>query len=412
MTSKEKAGRKLRKILGWAAPCAGMLAALVTVLLLIKPSVRWDRIKTGTVSEGDIDFSVFASGHIAPGHQETINSPIESRILEVFRKAGDIVEKGDPIVRLDLSEIQTEYLNMEDEARMKELELEKLRITNSNSLDELQMQIDVDRMELEKLAAALENEIYLDSIGAGTPDKVREARLAHTVAGIKLDNNLRKIENEKRLAKADENIKDLDLKIFRKKMEYERKLLEESRILAPWPATVVAVNNEIGARVSQTDMVVTLADLSRFKVEGRIGDRQSDRIGLGMEVAVIAGGDTIGGRVSGLSPVSSEGTIPFTVQLDNERNPALRSGLRCEIYIIYAYEKNVLRLPNGNYYKGPGKYWLFVKEGNVAKRREITLGEANFYYVEVISGIEGGDEVILENTDRYRKLDKIKIKKT
>ena len=99
--------------------------------------------------------------------------------------------------------------------------------------------------------------------------------------------------------------------------------------------------------------------------------------------------------VSVLSPMSTDGLISFTVQLDDESAPGLRSGLKCDIYVVYAYRENVLRLPSGTYYKGEGNYDLFVREGDRLVRRRVALGEANYDYVEVISGIEPGEQVVI-----------------
>ena len=55
-----------------------------------------------------IEVSVSASGKVVPAFEEIINSPINSRIVEVYRKGGDSVEIGTPILKLDLHSTETE----------------------------------------------------------------------------------------------------------------------------------------------------------------------------------------------------------------------------------------------------------------------------------------------------------------
>ena len=151
--------------------------AVVLLAVLIQPSVRENSLRLATVDTGSIEFAVSATGKVVPGYEEVINSPISSRVVEVYKRAGEVVQAGEPLLRLDLAAVQTEYDNMLDEEQMKELQLEKLRITNRNNITEMEMNIDIQEMELDRKAAALRNEKYLDSLGAGTPEKVREAEL-------------------------------------------------------------------------------------------------------------------------------------------------------------------------------------------------------------------------------------------
>ena len=79
--------------------------------------------------------------------------------------------------------------------------------------------------------------------------------------------------------------------------------------------------------------------------------------------------------------------------------------------MVYAYRENVLRLPSGTYYKGEGNYDLFVREGDRLVRRRVALGEANYDYVEVISGIEPGEQVVISDMQDYAKQHPLKRNK-
>ena len=171
---------------------AGVAAAVLAVVLLavlIQPSVRESSLKLAAADVGSINFAVSATGKVVPGYEETINAPISSRVLEVFKRAGDVVQAGEPLLKLDLAAAQAEYDKLEDEEQMKILRLDQMRISNRNQLSEMEMRIKIQEMELDRKEAALRNERYLDSLGAGTPDKVREAELAYTVASMEIGRN-------------------------------------------------------------------------------------------------------------------------------------------------------------------------------------------------------------------------------
>ena len=96
------------------------------------------------------------------------------------------MDVGTPILRLDLLSAETDYKKQLDEEQMKQLQLEQLAIQNRSKLSEMEMQLKVSRMELNRKEVELRNERYLDSLGAGTTDKVRQVELDYNVSLLKL----------------------------------------------------------------------------------------------------------------------------------------------------------------------------------------------------------------------------------
>ena len=70
----------------------------------------------------------------------------------------------------------------------------------------------------------------------------------------------------------------------------------------------------------------------------------------------------------------------------------------------------MLRIKNGSFYSGPGDYTLFVLEGNVLTPREVKLGECNYDYIEVVEGLEEGEQVVVSDMSKYKGKEKLKVK--
>ena len=153
---------------------------------------------------------------------------------------------------------------------MKSLQLEQQRVTNHNKLSEMEMNLKVSRMELDRKAVELRNERYLDSLGAGTTDKVRQVELDYNVSILKLKEDEQKYKNEQALAEADLKVKELELNIFRKSLAETRRTLEDAQIRSPRKAILTYVNNEIGSQDRQGAKVAIVSDLSHFKIEVRL----------------------------------------------------------------------------------------------------------------------------------------------
>ncbi|MDR2496034.1 MAG: efflux RND transporter periplasmic adaptor subunit [Tannerellaceae bacterium] len=409
---KAERQRALRRvILKWATGVAIAVAAIWLLIVMLQPGLRRQDLTIARVDRGTIEVSVSASGRVTPAFEEIVNSPIDSRIVEVYKKGGDMVEAGDPILRLDLQTAETDYRKLLDEEQMKALQLEQLRVGNRSKLSEMEMKLKVSRMELARKEVELRNERYLDSLGAGTTDKVRQVELNYNVGLLQLNEDEQKYSNETLLAEADVKVKELELNIFRKSLAEVKRTLDDARIRSPRKAVLTYINNEIGAQVRQGSRVAIVSDLSHFKIEGEIADTYGDRIAVGNRTVVRIGTERIAGMVSDVTPLSRNGVISFTVQLAEDNHPRLRSGLKADVHVINSIREDVLRVANASYYNGGrGEYELFVVSGDRLVRRKVQLGESNFEFVEVLGGLQAGDEVVVSDMADFSGRDQLKLK--
>ena len=127
---------------------------------------------------------------------------------------------------------------------------------------------------------------------------------------------------------------------------------------------------------------------------------------------VKVGSEKLEGTVSSVTPLSKNGVISFTVQLHDDSHRRLRSGLKTDVYVMNAVKEDVLRLANASYYVGRGDYDLFVRTGEgELQKRKVRLGESNFEYVEVVSGLEPGETVVVSDMSQYKNKSRLKVKR-
>jgi len=398
------------KFIKLGAVILASVIAIAVVISLLRESINLKNIQLSTVDTGTIEVSVSASGKVVPAFEETIIAPIESRIVEVYKKAGDSVDVGTPLVKLDLQSIETDYRKMLDELQMRQYRLEQQRIKNNSTLSNTEMQLKVNDMQIDKMQVEVRNERYLDSIGAGTTDKVRETELSYNVAKLEQEQARKKFENDKQVAGSELRVQELELEIFRKTLAETKRILDDAQIRSPRKAILTYINNQVGTRVPQGTQVAILSDLSHFKIDGEIADSYGDRISTGNKVVVRIGSEELTGVVSSVTPLSKNGVIQFSVQLEDDSHSRLRSGLKTDVYVMNAVKDDVMRIANGPYYSGPGTYELFMMTGNSLERRKVQLGESNYEFVEVMSGLKPGDRVMVSDMSQYRNKSKLKMK--
>ena len=399
-----------KKIIRYGGIGVASIVVISVLISLMRTGVKAKDLVLSTVDKGTIEVSVSASGKVVPAFEEIINSPINTRIVEIYKKGGDSVDVGTPILKLDLQSVETDYKKLLDEEQMRSYKLDQLRVNNQTKLNDLSMKIKVSAMQLNRKKVELRNEQYLDSLGSGTTDKVRQAELSYNVAQLEYEQLKQQYDNEKEVLAAEYKVQELDFSIFRKGLAEMKRTLDDAQVRSPRKAILTYINNQIGAQVSQGSQLAVISDLSHFKVEGEIADTYGDRVAAGGKAIVKIGSEKLEGTVSSVTPLSKNGVISFTVQLNEDNNRRLRSGLKTDVYVMNAVKEDVMRIANASYYVGRGEYDLFVCDSDKEiVKRKVQLGDSNFEFVEVISGLQPGDQVVVSDMSQYKNKNKLKL---
>lgn len=399
-----------KKIIRYGGIGVASVIVISVLISFMRTGVKTKDLVFSTVDKGTIEVSVSASGKVVPAFEEIINSPINTRIVEIYKKGGDSVDIGTPILKLDLQSVETDYKKLLDEEQMRSYKLNQLRVNNQTKLNDLAMKIKVSAMQLNRKKVELRNEQYLDSLGSGTTDKVRQAELSYNVAQLEYEQLEQQYDNEKEVLAAEYKVQELDFSIFRKGLAEMKRTLDDAQIRSPRKAILTYINNQIGAQVSQSSQLAVISDLSHFKVEGEIADTYGDRVAAGGKAIVKIGSEKLEGTVSSVTPLSKNGVISFTVQLNEDNNRRLRSGLKTDVYVMNAVKEDVMRIANASYYVGRGEYELFVRNSDKEiVKRKVQLGDSNFEFVEVASGLQPGDQVVVSDMSNYKNKNKLKL---
>lgn len=393
----------------------GIASAVVVVGVIItsymlKPSIQASVIETATAQQGVIEISIGATGSVVPFYEEIITSPIATKILDVYKKAGEEVKKGDTILQLDLSSANVDFQADQDDIKIKKYQLEQYRVTALSELKDLEMQVKIDEMKLKRMETSHLNEFYLDSIGASTKDKVKQSKLECEVAQLQFEQLKLKVNNLQETMASNLKVYELHYNIALNKFSIKNKRLGEAQIISPRNATLSWVNDQIGANIDPGAQLAILSDLNQFKVKAEVSDSYAGDFLVGNRVEIKIGNKFYAGSISNIIPAIVNGRINFTIVLDDSSNDMLRTGLKVDVYIINSIKTDVIKIPNRSYYSGPGEYHLWIVKQNVAEKRLVQLGECSSSEVEVIEGITPGETIIISNMSSFRNKHKLQIR--
>lgn len=387
--------------------------AVIAMGSLTEESVNIADIRLSAADRGDIDAAVNGNGTIVAAFEEVIVSPVNSRILEVYHHSGDIVEEGTPLLKLDLGEASTREASERDELAMMRLDHQRLQASHRTRLSDLRMQIKVAEMKLRRQEVEVANERHLDSIGSGTTDRVREAEFALRTQRLELEQLREQLANEQRMLQAEDDAKLLEISIKENNLAQTSRILADAEIRSPRRATVTSISDRLGTTVSQGQQVAVIADLGHYRVDATITESSAQEVRAGSRAHIVFGRNHTEGFVSSVAPTAVNGMIEVKVTLDNDSLSSLRPGIKTDIKISNGVKEGVVRIPNLPFYTGPNNYTLYVrpKGASYLERRSVKLGSAGYDYIEVVSGILPGDEIVSSSTAIFGNVRRVNLRK-
>ncbi len=402
--------RQRRRFLLGGAIAALAAGAVIAIGSLTEESVNIADIKLSTADRGDIDAAVNGNGTIVAAFEEVIVSPVNSRILEVYHHSGDIVEEGTPLLKLDLGEASTREASERDELAMMRLDHQRLQASHRTRLSDLRMQIKVAEMKLRRQEVEVANERHL---GSGTTDRVREAEFALRTQRLELEQLREQLANEQRMLQAEDDAKLLEISIKENNLAQTSRILADAEIRSPRRATVTSISDRLGTTVSQGQQVAVIADLGHYRVDATITESSAQEVRAGSRAHIVFGRNHTEGFVSSVAPTAVNGMIEVKVTLDNDSLSSLRPGIKTDIKISNGVKEGVVRIPNLPFYTGPNNYTLYVrpKGASYLERRSVKLGSAGYDYIEVVSGILPGDEIVASSTAIFGNARRVNLRK-
>jgi HlyD family secretion protein len=161
--------------------------------------------------------------------------------------------------------------------------------------------------------------------------------------------------------------------------------------------------------VAANTALMTVVDLSQLEVELEIPESYADDLGLGMSAQVTIGAVTANGKLSALSPEVVRNQVLARVRFDGAQPAGLRQNQRVTARVLIEEKPNVLLLPRGSFVENEGGRAAYVMAGNVATRRPIQIGATSVSAVEILSGLQPGDKVVIAGTDSFDNAERVSI---
>lgn len=358
------------------------LARLAAVIAVVGGIAYWLRFSPVPVSEhrvelGEIVAEVMGTGTLEAHFKSTISPRISGRLQEVLVDMGDRVATGKLLARLDDVELKPQVEMAEASVAVAQSTLERLQ---------------ADRVQavavLEQAAANQERGLRLRPGGAISQEDVdkRTADWKTAQAGVaRTDAAL--VEGRKQLIAAERNL------------AYRKALLDDTRIVAPFDGLIVQRHRDPGDIAVPGSPVLSLIATEELWITAWVDESEMSRVVVGQPARVVFRSEpdrAYRGEVTRLGRQADRETREFTVDvrvLELPKNWAV--GQRAEVYVETARKSGVAALSAELVLWRDGGPGVFVRQGQHAAWRDLTLGLRGRESVEVVDGLKPGDEVVV-----------------
>ncbi|NQZ05576.1 MAG: HlyD family efflux transporter periplasmic adaptor subunit [Algicola sp.] len=366
--------------------------------------VNLDSLTISSVNQGTFVDALSLRGQVVPKSTVYLDSIAGGQVEQRFVEQGEFVEKGQPLVRLNNTNLQLDVMSRE--AQFTE-QLNFLRNTQMNmETNRLNLRRDLLEIEL-KIKHLQRRQKQTESLvakGLLAKDKLAEiiddltyylARRALTIERQKQENSIRKVQVEQ--------LED-SAKMLEKNLMFARKNLDNLLIKAPVSGILSEFNVEIGESKSRGARLGQIDISDEYKLVMRMDEFYLNQVQTDMTVSVKHADATVIAAVSKIDSRVNQSQFLIEVDLPSTIK-GIKRGQSIDVDLMLADVKDkAILLNRGAFFSTSGGHWVFVvaKNGEFATRRSIRLGKKNQHYFEVLSGLEKGEQVI---TSSYKNFD-------
>ena len=399
----------------WLWPAVAAAAVLAVLAWVVagwaggSRSYDASRVRIAQVKRGDLVRDISADGRVITANSPTLYA-IAGGTVTLKVVAGDAVTKDQELATIDSPELRSRLVqeestlaSLEAEASRARLDAQIARLTARKALDQAQIDHTAAQRDLERYERAYAG-------GAVSSNELARAR-----------DGLQKAQIGLQAARSDAGLQDqgaaLDARNKRLLADRQQSVVAELQrqvgaltLRAPFDGQVGQVQIAQGTNVAINAPILGVVDLSEFEVEIKVPESFARDLAIGVPAQVTSQGQPYPAKVSAVSPEVVNGEVTARLRFeDGKQPPGLRQNQRLSARIVLDTRENVLMVERGPFLEQDGGRFAWVVDGRSASRRPIQAGASSLGYVEIVSGLEEGERIVVSGSDQFGDAQRVAI---
>ena len=375
------------------------------------PRVDRDTVYMSTVERGSMLRQVRGTGTLVPEQIRWITAITSGTVEQIVILPGEEVTPDTVIVELSNPELEQQAL----EARLsldaalaryesQQVELRSQELTQQASLKTIESELSQAEYEAE-----LDQELFSDNLVSELQVRQKQSRVSEL--RIRQEIEQQRLEIQADSMRATLAAEQADVDRLQTIYQLRQDQVSDLRVRAGNTGILQEVPLEEGQSVTPGTNLARVGDPSRLKAELRIAETQAKDIQHGQPAAIDTRNGVIPGHVIRIDPAVQQGTVTVDVALDGELPLGARPDLTVDGTIELERLENVIYVGRPVFGQEQSVVSLFKldPESDHAVRTRVSLGRMSVNDIEVLEGLEPGDQVVLSDMSQWDAFDRVRL---
>lgn len=368
-----------------------------------KLNVDLEKITVAEVSYGVFQDFIPVTGTVLAGTTRYLDAKEGGIIQSIEKETGDLVKKGDVIMRLANSTLELQVLNQQasiyeqiNRSTTTRLSLNQNDLQQQQRLAEIDLQINLLKPQFERYKKLYEK----DLISKREFEEVEE-QYKYNKIRKKLTYTSYRADSTARMGQLLELNKSENR--MRQSLQGVNMILDNLIVRAPIDGQLMTPDHELGQSMVRGERIGQLDVLGVYKIRVRIDELYLPRVDIGLNGSFRQSQESYGLVITKIYPTITEGRFEVDMEFTAGQPEAFKRGLSVRIRLELGNSAKALLLPMGGFYKDSGGNWVFLvdESGSRAVKKDIRLGRKNSEFFEVMGGLEAGQKVITSSYDHF-----------
>jgi RND family efflux transporter MFP subunit len=358
-------------------------------------------VKVISVEKGKLPLRLRVSATADVWEKAVLKSEVRGNIQKIHASVGDFVRKGQLLLKLDDRELK--------------LELEKAKTAKLKALSDFLVKEDTNMAISQELSPEKKRDLeaikekYLKSLDLYSKGKLKEAEFE------KISDEYEKSmvfsgELREEIRKAQEGLSNATLTVKQKDLDIKRTFIR-----APFDGIVADISVSTGEKINQGQDLLKIVNLDSLYLRGYALESEIRHLSVGTQVRVRFDSfpdKFFFGTLKAISPEidPDKKTITIFIDIDNKKRQIL-PGMHAEIDIEYKVFEDVVKVPIKAVVSRQERTLVFKVEGNIALWTYVDVGAKNDEDWQILSGLEGGEQVVVEGHLTLAHQSRVKVVK-
>ena len=388
---------------------AFIVIGLISAALLLPSFLRWtsisqsvsaERLRFATVERSDFVRDVSVQGRVVAAVSPMLYSPAAGTVyLKV--NSGDTVIEGQVVATINSPELNSQLMQEQasldaavTESKRLEIDSRTRQLAQRKRLDDATVTLTAADREKRRAQLGYEKGVYgqIDYETAQDAFATAELEFNHVTAETKLLNDAIAFELE-----TQESVVERQQLVV---SELERQVTE-LELHSPVNGVVGDIAVSERSFVNANQSLLSVVDLMAFELEVDIPESYADTLALQIPTTITTGQNRYDGFVSAISPEVQNNVVIGRVRFNGDTPSGLRQNQRMSVRIILDSKENALVVRRGPFFDSGAGRIAYVVNDTIAERREILTGAVSVDRIEILSGLEAGEQIVLSSLEPF-----------